>query len=217
MSDLPPPPPPPPLPPPPSSPAVTPRPEPLASSTAGESNTMGTLALVFGLSAFVCLPLLGGILAMIFGILGLAKAKQIGGRGRGMSIAGIVLAIINFIMSIAFVILLIVIIGAATEGAFERIGGTASPSTYEVEIRNCTVDALGAAEFDGVIKNLTESSKSFMVATDITDSFGTVLDSMPVPVIDIPPGGSRPWQAIAFSDPVGDITCRVTGVNNLLN
>lgn len=178
---------------------------------------MGTLALVFGLLAFLCLPVLGAILAVIFGILGLAKAKQIGGRGRGLSIAGIVLAVVHFILSIVFVVLLIFVIGAATDGAFDRIGGTASPSSYEIEIRVCTVDALGAAEFGGIIRNLTETSKNFMVSTDITDSFGTILDSMPVPVIDIPPGGSRPWQAIAFSDPVGDITCRVTGVNNLLN
>lgn len=217
MSDLPPPPRPSPPPPPPSSPAATPRPEPLASPAAGESNTMATLALLFGVLSFICLGPVGAILAVIFGILGLSKARQLGGRGRGLSITGIVLAIVNFVMSIAAVIIVILIIGAATDGTLDRLGSTASPSTFGIEITSCRVDAVGSAEFTGVIRNTTESTKSFVVSTEITDSFGASVDSVPVPVIGIPPGGTRPWHAITFSVPVGDIACRVTGVNNLLN
>jgi len=183
----------------------------------GQSNSMGTLALIFGILSFVCLGPVGGILAVIFGILGLSKAKQLGGRGRGTSIAGIVLAIINFIATVAVVILIIVLAGAASDGVFDRIGGTASPSTYEIEIRSCSVDTFGNVDFSGVIRNTTSSSKNFVVSTEITDSFNNVIDSLPVPVTDIPPGGSRPWEAVSFSEPMGDITCRVTGVNNLFN
>lgn len=178
---------------------------------------MGMLALIFGILSFVCLGPIGGILAVIFGIIGLAKAKQLDGRGRGMSIAGIVLAIVNFVATIAVVILLLVLAGAATEGFSIRSGDPASPSTYEVSITNCSVDSLGSADFSGIIRNTTESRRSFMVSTDVVDSLGTTLMSFPALVIDIPPGGSRPWQATTFTNPVGDITCRVTGVDNLIN
>ncbi|MBU3701486.1 MAG: DUF4190 domain-containing protein [Acidimicrobiia bacterium] len=196
---------------------ATPRPEPLAPPASGESNSMGVLALVFGILSFVCLGPIGGILAVVFGILGLAKAKQLEGRGRGMSIAGIVLAIVNFVVTIGVVILIIVLATATSHSMSIRSGDPASPSTYEVGITNCSVDALGSANFNGVIRNTTESRRSFMVSTEITDSFGTTMPSFPSLVIDIPPGGSRPWQAMTFTDPVGDITCRVIGVDNLLN
>lgn len=178
---------------------------------------MAVLSLIFGLVSFVCLGPVGGIVAVVFGILGLAKAKQLDGRGRGLSIAGIVLAVVNFFVTIGVVILIILLAGAASDSMSIRSGDPASPSTYEVEITNCSVDALGAADFNGIIRNITDSRRSFMVSTEITDSFGTTMPSFPSLVIDIPPGGSRPWQATTFTDPVGDITCRVIGVNNLMN
>jgi ribosomal protein S27AE len=54
----------------------------------GESNGMAIASLVCGL--VLCVPF-AWVLAIIFGILGINRAKQIGGRGKGMAIAGIIL------------------------------------------------------------------------------------------------------------------------------
>lgn len=178
---------------------------------------MATLALVFGILSFVCLGPVGGVLAVVFGIVGLSRSRQMNGRGRGMSIAGIVLAIVNLLVTIAVVILVIVLAGVASDSVSNRIGGPASPSTYEIKIQTCAVDDLGSARFTGVITNTTSSSKNFLVSTEVTDSFGTDLGSVPLPVIAISPGGSRTWQAITMTAPVGSITCRVTGVDDLFN
>lgn len=206
-------------PPPPPGPNVTPPPAVLVPPPGG-SNTMATLALVFGLLSFVCLGPIGGIVAVIFGILGLSKAKELGGTGRGLSIAGIVLAIVNFVVSVVAVIIIVVLIGVASETAntiIANFGEPAPPSSYELEMRTCAVDSFGDVDFSGTITNLTETSKNFLISTEIVDSFGTTLDTFPTPVTEIPPGGKRTWSAITFTDPVGDVMCRVTGVDNLFN
>ena len=72
---------------------------------------MAVAALVLGILTFFCLGPIAGVLAIIFGIIGLGKAKEMGGTGRGMSIAGIVLGIVGTVVSVIFIIILIVAAG----------------------------------------------------------------------------------------------------------
>jgi hypothetical protein len=67
---------------------------------------MAITALVFGVLSFVCLPFLGPILAIVFGFIGLSRAKQVG-TGRGMSIAGIVLGIVGLLAAIVVTVVLV--------------------------------------------------------------------------------------------------------------
>lgn len=57
------------------------------------SNGWSIAALVTGIVGF-CVPLLGGVLAIIFGILGIKRSGKTN-TGKGMSIAGLILGIIS--------------------------------------------------------------------------------------------------------------------------
>jgi hypothetical protein len=56
---------------------------------------MGTAALVLGIVQFFCLPLIGGILAVIFGKIGMSKADQGLATNRGVAKAGFILGIVG--------------------------------------------------------------------------------------------------------------------------
>lgn len=66
---------------------------------------LGILAVINGIIPFMfwlAIPL--GILALIFGIVGISKANQQGGAGRGMAIAGLVTGIIGAVLGILWIV-----------------------------------------------------------------------------------------------------------------
>lgn len=68
------------------------------------NNTFAILGLIF---AFI-IPLLG----LVFSIIGLSKAKKLGGKGKGPAIAGLILSVL--IIVVVIVIYAVVIAGAAS-------------------------------------------------------------------------------------------------------
>jgi prepilin-type processing-associated H-X9-DG protein len=68
-------------------------------------------SLVCGLLSF-CVPVIGNLLAIVFGIIGIAKTSTPQVRGRGMAITGLILGIIAFPIVILFYFML----GAMTPG-----------------------------------------------------------------------------------------------------
>ena len=189
-------------------------------ATKPPSNTMALVSLLAGIFSFVCLGAIGAILALIFGFLGLSRAKQMNGNGKGMSIAGIILGILNLIVTAVVIVLIVVFAGSAKDSlneAIQNIGGTAPASSYEVKVTACSADSMGSVTFNGTITNRTAGSKSFIVQTSVTDSGGAEISTIPAIVTDIPAGATETWDANSFGDPVGSITCKVTGVNNFFN
>jgi hypothetical protein len=78
---------------------------PIAAATgpaAGTANTFAILALIFGF--------LGGLIAIPFGFVALSQTKKTGQSGRGMAIAGIILAFVWIAASVALIVV------AATSG-----------------------------------------------------------------------------------------------------
>jgi predicted Zn finger-like uncharacterized protein/prepilin-type processing-associated H-X9-DG protein len=63
-------------------------------------------SLVCGLLSF-CLPVLGNIPAIIFGIVGIVKTGMPNVRGRGLAIAGLILGVIAFPVSLAFLFVIL--------------------------------------------------------------------------------------------------------------
>ncbi|MFC7931437.1 DUF4190 domain-containing protein [Streptomyces cinereoruber] len=91
------------------------------------SNGMGTAALVLGIVAVAgfCLYGLGvilGVLALIFGIIGVKKAGRGEATNRGMAVAGIVLGAIGTVVSAVFLGFVIWAI-AQDPSSFEDSGG----------------------------------------------------------------------------------------------
>ncbi len=94
---------------PPAPPSVKPRVNPPPTGMAAASFICGLIAFVFGL--FCSIPIFG-ILAVIFGIVGLTQARKTPGQpGKGLAIAGIIMGGLSLAFLILWVIL--TILGAA--------------------------------------------------------------------------------------------------------
>lgn len=94
-----------------------------ATMASTADNTMGVLALIAGILGFTCFPLLGAILAIIFGRMGIKKAEQ--GLATNGSIAriGFWLGVISLVLSaIGFFIIIILSIVAAIAGGDSSCG-----------------------------------------------------------------------------------------------
>lgn len=61
---------------------------------------MAVVSLVFGILGF-CFPIfIPAVVAIITGIFGRKKAKELGGKGAGMALGGIILGVVNLVLSI---------------------------------------------------------------------------------------------------------------------
>ena len=84
---------------------ATSAPAPAPAQSSG-SNVFAILGFIF---AFVAAPL-----GLIFSIIGLVKAKQIGGKQKGLAIAGLILSIIFTVVWIIYAVVIAGIAGAAS-------------------------------------------------------------------------------------------------------
>jgi Tfp pilus assembly protein PilE len=78
-----------------------------------QGNGMAVAALVLGILAVVLcwawfLGGILGILAIIFGALGSGKARRLGGKNKGMAVAGLVLGVVGLVLAIAVIVLAVV-------------------------------------------------------------------------------------------------------------
>lgn len=75
---------------------------------AAPQNGMGTAALVMGILQFFCLGPIGSVLAIIFGVIGIRKAKDGTATNGGTAKAGMWLGIAGLILSLIALVVLIV-------------------------------------------------------------------------------------------------------------
>jgi hypothetical protein len=107
----------------PIEPPVAPTPAAPAVIAAAPSNTMGVLALVFGLLSFVCIPFIGAILAIVFGRIGMKKASQGLATNGGVAKAGFWIGIIGLIFAVlGFIFWVVIFIVAAKDGTLVICG-----------------------------------------------------------------------------------------------
>jgi hypothetical protein len=76
------------------------------------SNGFAVAALVLGILSLVLfftiwLPFLLGVLAVIFGALGISRAKAMGGRQKGLAVAGLVCGIAGMLVAVLFIVLIV--------------------------------------------------------------------------------------------------------------
>jgi hypothetical protein len=62
-----------------------------------QGNGMAVAALVVGLIGLLLFGVVMGILAIIFGAIGIGKANALGGKGKGMAIAGLILGVVDIL------------------------------------------------------------------------------------------------------------------------
>lgn len=80
-----------------------------APTTQPQMNGMAIASLVLGIAGYVAVPVVGWILAVVFGYIGKSQIDRSGGResGRGFAIAGIVLGWVG----IALALLAAIVVG----------------------------------------------------------------------------------------------------------
>ena len=84
-------------------------------------NGMGTASLVMGILQFVCLGPIASVLAIIFGRIGMTKAKQGRATNGGMAKAGFWLGIAGLILTVIGIIVAIFAIGFGVKAASDSV------------------------------------------------------------------------------------------------
>ena len=77
-----------------------------------ESNGFAVAALVLGILSLVLfftiwIPFLLGVLAIVFGALGISRANKIGGKQKGLAIAGLVCGAVGMVIAVLFIVLIV--------------------------------------------------------------------------------------------------------------
>ena len=156
--------------------AYTPAP-PVVAPTTGASNGMGTAALIFGILGLVqCIPFIGGILAIVFGRIGINKAKRGEATNGGMAkvgfwlgIAGIVISVISTVAIIMVAIFAVSTISTNTNADVNTKTGLAD-GQYLIQHVDANYSLNDRCGFTG---NAVDSSGA-VVASGVTVSGGGV-------------------------------------------
>jgi hypothetical protein len=197
-------------PPPPVAPYAAP-----PASGGGNSNGMAVAALVLGILTFVCLGPIAGVLAIVFGILGMKKAKETG-VGKGMSIAGIVLGAVGTVLTIVL-FFVFVIAADNVSNSIDDAFGKADPADYDITTDTCKVDQYGFVEFDGTIKNTASKDMNFTINTEIRESGSNVLLDSPSTYVTVNENDTVKWSVSSSLDSATNIECKVDSVNDFFN
>jgi hypothetical protein len=124
---------------------------PPSTSRGGRSSGLAIASLVLGIFSFMCLPIIGAVLAVVFGLLARGDIKRSQGRlrGRGMSLAGIILGTANLAILIilaAIFIPLAVINAGKTETIHRSVQAQGAKTLVAaLEMRNGRLRVSGGA------------------------------------------------------------------------
>ena len=178
---------------------------------------MAVAALVLGILSIFCLGPLGGVLAVVFGVLGMNKAKQMGGTGHGMSIAGLILGIVGTILSVIAFIVFFVAADKASDSMSDW-SGTVDSSKYEITVERCGVDSFDSPEMTVTLRNKASDEKSYILNYEFRTSSGSLIDSGSTFPETFPANGSKSVEIMSFEDsPSSNIKCEITSVENFFN
>jgi len=170
---------------------------------------IGIVSVVF------CFVGIGGPIALVLGVIGLGKARRLGGDRRGQAIAGIVLGIVSMAIGVGFWLLVVLGANEVTDSVADLVG-PADPSSYDITVDECQVGPAGRVTAEGTIDNRGDSQRNFEVEVEFV-SGGEVLDRGSVVVFDVPAGADELWAIEGQVQRPGGVSCRVVGVNNYLN
>jgi hypothetical protein len=181
---------------------------------------MAVAALVLGIAAvilfFTCgVGIFAGVLALIFGFLGLSKAKTVD-KGKGMAMAGLVLGAVGIIGGILFIVLVAVGVNNASDNVQDAFGPV-DTSDYSLTTDTCEIDQYGSVTFDGTLKNTAGKDLDINVVGEIRNAKTDVLLSTENDYITTTKGDTVSWSLDTYIDKPVDITCKVTEVNNWFN
>ena len=96
--------------------------------TQPKDSTLALLSMIFGIAAYVILPFIGAIAAVILGHMGKSEIKKSAGmlKGNGMATAGLILGYVQlgvFVLSICVITILALSAGSISD-VFNNISGS---------------------------------------------------------------------------------------------
>ena len=158
-----------------------------------------------------------GIIGVVLGIIGMNKAKQLGGKGRGMSLAGLVLSAVGIVLSIVLYIVLFAVADNASD-SIKNWTGKANPADYSLKIETCEIDEMGYPHMAGTISNKTSSEKNYTFDYEFRDGQGSLVDSGTSFPNTIPKGDSTLWDINSFkATKAKTVKCEIIQVKNWFN
>jgi hypothetical protein len=179
-------------------------------------NGVATAALVVGIVALVfCFTIVGGIAAVVLAIIGLARAKQRAGAGRGRAVAGLVLGLISLVVGA----ITLIAVGAGLQlvgDALDGLVGPADPADYDVSVDACSVGGSAQVAASGSITNTSDRTRNFLVRVEFTAA-GSVRDSGEDIVYSLDPDESGTWVVEGTATAGARVNCAVVAVENYLS
>jgi hypothetical protein len=195
---------------------------PLMSAPSG-GNGLAVTGFVLALLAVLCgfipfffvLTWILALLGLVFGLIGLSRARSTPGRPqRGLAVAAVASSAVAAVMGVGGMLL--------TDHVFDEIRedirdafGPADPSTYDLGSVSCSVDGTRSAVAIGSITNTTNVARSFGVVVEFEEANGAQQQSRGF-ILNVPPGGSSDWQVETIFDVAAGTDCRVVEVMKLL-
>lgn len=218
-----PPPPPPPVPPAPGMPPIPP------SGGSSASNGPATTSMILGIISLVCLGIVTGIPAIIFGVIGKKKAAEMNGEGSGQAIAGLVLGIIGTVWSVIAIIIFILAAATADTATSDikksidkankeydakkaRIGDEAKTSDYEITKVEKDVGSYGYITYSAYIENTSDFDTGFKVKIRCEGDLGDV-DTYTAYAYALAPGDKDNLKAyFTFDQDTTSVDCSTSEV-----
>lgn len=105
----------------------------VAPAGAPPANGLGVAALVMGIVQFFCLPLIGAILAIVFGKLGMNKAARGEATNGGVAKAGFVLGIVGLALTVVGIIVTVILVAVGVKVASDAIDPVRNSQTGLVD------------------------------------------------------------------------------------
>ncbi len=166
---------------------------------AKQSNGMALAALIVGIAAvLLCFTFVPGLVALILGLVGLGRAKKVGGTGKGQAITGVVLGVLSILLGVGSWIALAR--GAdKVSDAVDELAGPADPSTYDIRVTRCELDEVGNVVAQGEIKNTSDKERNYEIRVEFVRA-GEVLDSGNTFVSNIDADDSETWDVRGIVD-----------------
>jgi hypothetical protein len=160
--------------------------------------TLGLFALVTAWAPlFVVVGVVLAVLAVVFGVRGLRRAKEVG-SGRGLAIAGIATGSASFPLAIVGVLLSI--------SLFNEVSAFVDPVDHEAEVLSCTI-ADGELVIEAVLTNRSDAASDFTLYAVVDEP--TRVPDLVTELDGVEPGESRTVQLTRPFVRVGDCRARV--------
>jgi hypothetical protein len=169
---------------------------------------MATASFIIGL---VCLLLAwvpfvfavaaaGAVAALVFGIVGLGKAKEQEGYGRGFAITGIILSLCAMLLCLAGF--------ALTRVVLREVTAYLEPGPHTLVKNTCEIND-NTLRMTGTLRNDDDVTHDFTVVVDFVVN-GATADTETVTVTALAPGATAPLNASAFTLKSGPVACDFT-------